>query len=254
MLLVIDVGNTNTVIGMYQGERLLADWRIETRPGRTSDEHGMLLRQLISVRNLSPDLVDAAILACVVPPAQGAMERAIRQTFRIEPLVVGPGVRTGMPILMDNPKEVGADRIVNAVAAWHLEHGGCIVVDFGTATTFDVISPAGEYLGGAICPGLVISANALYHAAAKLPRVPLDKPKRVVGKGTVESMQAGMVYGYVGLVDGLVERMRVELDFPLRVYATGGQALIVAEECRHIDVISPTLTLEGLRILYDMNR
>lgn len=254
MLLVIDVGNTNTVIGMFQGERLLADWRIETRPGRTSDEHGMLLRQLIGVRNLSPDLVSAGVLACVVPPAQAAMERAMRQTFRMDPLVVGPGIKTGMPILMDNPREVGADRIVNALAAWQKEGGACIVVDFGTATTFDVISPAGEYLGGAICPGLVISANALYHAAAKLPRVPLEKPRRVVGKGTVESMQVGLVYGYVGLVDGLVERMKAELGFGLRVYATGGQALIVAEECEHIDVIAPTLTLDGLRILYDMNR
>jgi type III pantothenate kinase len=254
MLLVIDVGNTNTVIGMFEGERLLADWRIETRPGRTSDEHGMLLRQLISARNLSPDLVTAGVLACVVPPAQSAVERAMRQTFRVEPLVVGPGVRTGMPILMENPREVGADRIVNALAAWHREHAGCIVVDFGTATTFDVISAAGEYLGGVICPGLVISANALYHAAAKLPRVPLEKPKRVVGKATVESMQAGLVYGYVGLVDGLVERMRAELDFPVRVYATGGQAIIVAEECQHIDVIAPELTLEGLRILYTLNQ
>jgi len=254
MLLVVDVGNTNTVIGMYEGERLLANWRIETRRHRTADEHGMLLRQLISVRNLSPDLVSSAVLACVVPPAQASVERALRNTFRVEPLVVGPGIKTGMPILMDNPREVGADRIVNALAAWHRERVACIVVDFGTATTFDVISPKGEYLGGAICPGLVISANALYHQAAKLPRVPLEKPPRVVGKGTVESMQSGLVYGYVALVDGVVERMRNELGFPVKVYATGGQALIVADECRHIDIIDPELTLDGLRILYELNK
>ena len=159
-----------------------------------------------------------------------------------------------MPILMDNPREVGADRIVNALAVWHREQMGCIIVDFGTATTFDVISDKGEYLGGAISPGLVISANALYEQAAKLPRVPLEKPERVVGKATIESMQAGLVFGYVGLVDGLVERMRNELPFPVKVYATGGQALIVAEECRHIDVIDPKLTLDGLRILWELNK
>jgi type III pantothenate kinase len=254
MLLVVDIGNTNTVIGMYDGKTLLADWRIETRRGRTADEHGMLLRQLISVRNLSPDLVEAGVLACVVPPAQAAMELAMQQTFRVDPLIVGPGIRTGMPILVDNPREVGADRIVNALAAWSDAGGGCIVVDFGTATTFDVISQEGEYLGGAICPGLVISANALYHAAAKLPRVPLDIPDRVVGKATVESIQAGLVFGYVGLVDGLVERMRAELGFPVKVFATGGQALIIADQCQNIDVVAPELTLEGLRILFELNQ
>ncbi len=253
MLLVIDVGNTNTVIGMFDDEKLVADWRIETRRGRTSDEHSMLLRQLISVRNLSPELVDGGVLACVVPPAQAAMERAMQNTFHIEPLIVGPGIKTGMPLLVDNPKEVGADRIVNALAAWEQSGGGCIVVDFGTATTFDVISEKGEYLGGAICPGLVISANALYVEAAKLPRVPLEVPPRCVGKGTIESMQSGLVFGYCGLVDGLVERMRNELEFPVKVFATGGQALIIAGQCRHIDVVDPKLTLDGLRLLYGLN-
>jgi type III pantothenate kinase len=253
MLLVIDVGNTNTVIGLYDGERLLADWRIETRPGRTADENRLLLRQFLAAEQGELQAVHGAIIACVVPPAQDALERAIVSTFAVQPLLVGPGIRTGMPILMDNPKEVGADRIVNAVAAWEREHAACIVVDFGTATTFDVISPAGEYLGGAICPGLVISADALYRHAAKLPRVQLERPRRVVGKGTVESMQVGLIYGYAALVDGLVERMRAELKFPLRVYATGGQAIIVAEACRHIDVVDDTLTLEGLRLLYAMN-
>jgi len=254
MLLVIDVGNTNTVIGMFDDDKLLADWRIETRRGRTSDEHAMLLRQLIAVRNLSPELVDGGVLACVVPPAQAAMERAMQSTFHVEPLIVGPGIHTGMPLLVDNPKEVGADRIVNALAAWNRAKGGCVVVDFGTATTFDVISPPGEYLGGAICPGLVISANALYLEAAKLPRVPLEVPPRCVGKGTIESMQSGLVYGYCGLVDGLVQRMRAEVDFPVRVFATGGQALIIADECEHIDVVAPKLTLDGLRLLYELNR
>ncbi len=214
----------------------------------------MLLRQLIAVRNLSPELVDGGVLACVVPPAQAAMERAMRITFRIEPLIVGPEIRTDMPLLVDNPKEVGADRIVNAIAAWRQTEGGCIVVDFGTATTFDVISEAGEYLGGAICPGLVISANALYMEAAKLPRVPLEVPARCVGKGTIESMQSGLVFGYCGLVDGLVERMRQELDFPVRVFATGGQALIIADQCSHIDVVDPKLTLHGLRLLFELNQ
>jgi len=254
MLLVIDVGNTNTVIGMFDDKKLVADWRIETRRGRTSDEHAMLLRQLIAVRNLSPELVDGGVLACVVPPAQAAMEHAMRNTFRIEPLIVGPGVRTGMPLLVDNPKEVGADRIVNALAAWERTQAGCIVVDFGTATTFDVISEKGEYLGGAICPGLVVSADALYREAAKLPRVPLEVPPRCVGKGTIESMQSGLVYGYCGLVDGLIQRMRDELNFPVRVFATGGQALIIADECTHIDEVAPKLTLDGLRLLYELNR
>lgn len=254
MLLVIDVGNTNTVIGMFDNDKLVADWRIETRRGRTSDEHAMLLRQLIAVRNLSPELVDGGVLACVVPPAQAAMKHAMQSTFHIEPLIVGPGIHTGMPLLVDNPKEVGADRIVNALAAWDQTNGGCVVVDFGTATTFDVISENGEYLGGAICPGLVISANALYLEAAKLPRVPLEVPPRCVGKGTIESMQSGLVYGYCGLVDGLVQRMRAELGFPVKVYATGGQALIIADECQHIDVVAPKLTLDGLRLLYELNR
>jgi type III pantothenate kinase len=254
MLLVIDVGNTNTVVGLYEGEKLLGDWRIETRGGRTSDEHGILIRQLLATCDPPVTAVEAAIIACVVPPAQASVERAIRKTFALEPLVVGPGIRTGMPILTDNPREVGADRIVNAVAAWHQEHGACIVVDFGTATTFDVISPAGEYLGGAICPGVVISADALYSRAAKLPRVQLERPRRVVGKGTVESMQSGLIFGYVGLVEGIVERMKAELKFPVKVYATGGQALIVADSCRYIDVIDGQLTLEGLRLLYEMNR
>lgn len=254
MLLVIDVGNTNTVIGLFQQEQIVASWRIETRRGRTADEHGLLLGQLLSARGVEPNAVHAAVLACVVPPSQSALQHAVQATFGITPLVVGPGIRTGIPLQVDNPREVGADRIVNALGAYHREQSGCLVVDFGTATTFDVISPAGAYQGGAICPGLVISANALYHEAAKLPRVPLEKPRRVVGKGTIESMQSGLVYGYVALVDGLVQRMRDELDFPVRVYATGGQALIVAEECAHIDVVDPDLTLRGLRLLHELNR
>lgn len=254
MLLVIDVGNTNTVVGLFRQEQIVASWRVETRRGRTSDEHGLLLRQLLGTRGLDPDAVEAAVLACVVPPSQSGLQNAVRATFGVSPLVVGPGIRTGIPLQVDNPREVGADRIVNALGAYHREQNGCIVVDFGTATTFDVISPSGAYLGGAICPGLVISANALYHAAAKLPRVPLETPRRVVGKGTIESMQSGLVFGYVGLVDGLVQRMREELDFPVRVYATGGQALVVAEECDHIDVVDPDLTLQGLRLLHELNR
>ena len=254
MLLVLDVGNTNTVLGVYDGDRLVAHWRIETKKGRTADEYAVLLAGLFALEGLTIRQIDAGIVSSVVPPVLLPMEELFRQRLGSPPLIVGPGIKTGMPILYDNPREVGADRIVNSVAAYERFHEGCIIVDFGTATTFDVVTPRGEYMGGAIVPGIQISADALYHAAAKLPRVEIVRPKSAIGKNTVASMQAGLVFGYAGLVDSLVERIRAEIDFPARVLATGGLAPLIARESRAIELSDDMLTLAGLKILYDRNR
>lgn len=254
MLLVIDVGNSNTVLGIYRGDELQKDWRVGTDKNRTVDEYAMLINNLFSLSGLSFADLDAVIVSCVVPPMLNTLERLCKQYFRLEAYVVGPGIKTGMPIQYDNPKEVGADRIVNAVAAYEKYQGSLIVVDFGTATTFDVISADGAYQGGAIAPGVGISADALFARASKLPRVEFACPPQIVAKNTVNSMQAGIFFGYVGLVEGIVGRMQKELDGKAKVIATGGLAAPIAAATDSIDQVEPFLTLEGLRILYQRNK
>jgi len=249
MLLVIDVGNTNIVVGVYDGPQLLNSWRLKTDREQTTDEIGMLLLQLFSCSGIDHKAVKEAIGCSVVPPLSYAVQRAVSRYFAVELLLVGPGMRTGMPILYDNPREVGADRIVNAVAAYERAKGGVIVVDFGTATTFDCVTPKGEYIGGAIVPGIQISLDALIQRTAKLPRVEIAWPPAVVGRNTIEAIQAGILFGYVALVDGLIERIRNELEFDAAVIATGGLARTVSAQSKHIGAVEPLLTLEGLHIL-----
>ena len=254
MLLVIDVGNSNTVLGIYRDGVLEHDWRVATDKYRTVDEYAMLIHDLFRLAGIAFDDLADVIISCVVPPMLNTLEGLCRQYCRLTPYVVGPGIKTGMPIQYDNPKEVGADRIVNAVAAYERCKCGLIVVDFGTATTFDVISADGEYQGGAIAPGIGISAEALFDRASKLPRVEFSRPGQVIAKNTVNSMQAGIFFGYVGLVEGIVARMKKELPVAPTVVATGGLAAPIAEATSSIDLVEPYLTLEGLSLLYQRNR
>ncbi len=253
MLLVVDVGNTNTVLGLYDGAKLLHDFRIETAKGRTSDETHVLLLNLLQLGGIVRADVQASILASVVPSLTETFMDAVDRAFDHEIMVVGPGIKTGMPVLYENPREVGADRIVNAVAAYERVQRAAIVVDFGTATTFDCISSKGEYLGGAIAPGMEISANALFARAARLPRSEIARPPRAIGRNTVHSMQAGIVFGYVGLVDGLVRRLSAEMGTETAVIATGGLANLIEPESETIDEVDDYLTLEGLRLIYLRN-
>jgi type III pantothenate kinase len=257
MLLVIDVGNTNTVLGLFDEDHLLHDWRIRTEIDHTVDEYGVLIYNLYQssrVKAAEIKAVSAIIISCVVPPMLNILEPLCVKYFNVKPLIVGPGIKTGMPIFYDNPKEVGADRIVNAVAAYDKYRKESIVVDFGTATTFDYVSPKGEYMGGCIVPGIAISIEALFERASKLPRVEFSKPKKVITKDTISAMQAGIMYGYAGLVDGIVSRMKKEAKTNPLVVATGGLARVIAPETKTIDKIEEMLTLDGLRIIYNLNK
>ena len=256
MLLVMDVGNTNTVIGVYQDDLLLHDWRIRTEKEATIDELGILMRNLFQAQGLSLDPGTDLIISSVVPPMSNTLEGFSQRYLKVRPLWVGPGIKTGMPICYDNPREVGADRIVNAVAAFEQVHGAVVVVDFGTATTFDVVSQRGEYQGGAIAPGVMISCEALFLKASKLPRVEIfARPKSIIAKDTISSMNAGIIYGYAGLVDGIVTRIKKAMeDHPPRVIATGGLACLIASETQSIDMVDDYLTLKGLKIIYERNR
>lgn len=254
MLFCIDIGNTNITLGLYQGETLVSHWRLATDHDRMPDEFAMQLVALFAYAKLSADNVDGIALASVVPPLTGKWVEVCRTYLQCEPLVVDAATKTGIQILYDNPQAVGADRIVDAVAAYRLYGGPACIVDFGTATTFDAITATADYLGGAIVPGIGISADALFQRAAKLPKVEIARPPTAIGRNTVHAMQSGLLFGYVGLVEGMVARFRAELGPQMKVIGTGGLASIIAQETTVIEHIAPWLTLDGLRMVYAMNQ
>jgi type III pantothenate kinase len=254
MLLAIDIGNTNITIGLYEGDQLGPRWRLATDHQRTADEYGILLTQLLAHSGHAVTSIGAVAMASVVPPLTGTFVQASQLYMLQDPLVIDASVKTGVTVRYDDPSQVGADRIVDAAAVQRLYGGPACIVDFGTATTFDAISAEGEYLGGAIAPGLTISADALFQRAAKLPKVDLQRPPSPIGRNTVHSMQSGLLYGYVGLVEGMIERFRGELGSKMAVIGTGGLAEIIARETDVITILAPWLTLDGLKIIWEMNQ
>lgn len=254
MLLALDIGNTTIDVGIFEGEKLIKHWKIRTEREKTSDEYGINILTLFSFSGLEKRRIKSVLLSSVVPPLTPVFEDLSRNLFKIKPLVVGPGLKTGMAILYENPNEVGADRVVAAIAAFEKHGGPCIVVDFGTATTFDAVSSKGEYLGGAIAPGIQISAEALYLKTAKLPRIEIKKPKKAIGRTTVTSMQSGLYFGYIGLISNIIEEMKKELGVKAAVVSTGSFGAQISEEIKAIDFFEPNLILEGLRILYERNK
>jgi type III pantothenate kinase len=264
MLLVVDVGNTNTVLGVYSAsseqpgvpsryDNMVANWRVGTIRTQTADEYGVLFRNLFAMHSVEPGGVKAVVISSVVPPVDSTLREVSERYFRVKPLFIEPGVKTGMPVLVDNPAEVGADRIVNGVAAFERYGGPSIVVDFGTATTFDVISERGEYIGGVIAPGIGISAEALFQRTARLPKVDIRRPARVIGTNTVAHIQSGLFYGYIGLVDGILERMIEEIGSKPKIVSTGGLASLIASGSQYLGLVDDMLTLDGMRIIYERN-